>query len=56
MGHGAVFLMDHGSNGLMVVDLAGGNDGGFFFVSCGMGGRFVVVVVWVVGFRWVVRC
>ena len=22
----------------------------FFFVSCGMGGRFVVVVVWVVGF------
>ena len=21
-----------------------------FFVSCGMGGRFVVVVVWVVGF------
>ena len=32
--------------------------GGFFFffwlVSCGMGGRFVVVVVWVVGFWWVV--
>ena len=26
----------------------------FFFVSCGMGGRFVVVVVWVVGFWWVV--
>ena len=24
-----------------------------FFVSCGMGGRFVVVVVWVVG-GWVV--
>ena len=22
----------------------------FFLVSCGMGGRFVVVVVWVVGF------
>ena len=49
--------MDHWSNGLTVVDLAGGNDGGFFFfVSCGMGGRFVVVVVWVVGFRWVVGC
>ena len=33
---------------------AGGGDGGgfffFFLVSCGMGGRFVVVVVWVVGF------
>ena len=31
---------------------AGGDGGGFFFffVSCGMGGRFVVVVVWVVGF------
>ena len=27
-----------------------GRCGGFFFVSCGMGGRFVVVVVWVVGF------
>ena len=24
------------------------------FVGCGMGGRFVVVVVWVVGFWWVV--
>ena len=22
----------------------------YFFVGCGMGGRFVVVVVWVVGF------
>ena len=22
----------------------------FFFISCGMSGRFVVVVVWVVGF------
>ena len=31
-----------------------GRCGGFFFVSCGMGGRFVVVVVWVVGFWWVV--
>ena len=31
----------------------GGGDGGLFFsfsVSCGMGGRFVVVMVWVVGF------
>ena len=26
----------------------------FWLVSCGMGGRFVVVVVWVVGFWWVV--
>ena len=25
----------------------------FWLVSCGMGGRFVVVVVWVVGFWWV---
>ena len=24
------------------------------FVGCGMGGRFLVVVVWVVGFWWVV--
>ena len=31
----------------------------FFFVvvvSCGMGGRFVMVVVWVVGFWWVIGC
>ena len=66
--------MGHGFDGLMVVDLAGGSDGGgffffgcglwlrvdlagggfFFLVSCGIGGRFVVVVVWVVGFWWVV--
>ena len=26
----------------------------FFLFRCGMGGRFVVVVVWVVGFWWVV--
>ena len=24
----------------------------FFLVNCGMGGRFVVVVVWVVGLWW----
>ena len=35
--------MDHGSNGLMAVDLAGGNDGGFFFL---------LVVAWVVGLWW----
>ena len=28
----------------------------FFFVSYGMGGRFMVVVVWVVGFWWVIGC
>ena len=30
--------------------VGGGDGGGFFFVSYGMGGRFVVVVVWVVSF------
>ena len=31
--------------------VGGGNGGGFFFfVSYGMGGRFMVVVVWVVSF------
>ena len=34
--------MDHGSNGLMVVDLAGGNDGG----------RFFFFFAWVVGLWW----
>ena len=28
--------------------------GGWVFVGCGRGGRFVVVMEWVVGFWWVV--
>ena len=40
-----MFLMDHGSNGLMVVDLAGGNDGGRFFF-------FLFFFAWVVGLWW----
>ena len=31
LGHGAVFLMDCGSDDPMVVDLVGGGDGGGFF-------------------------
>ena len=40
--------------GLLVVAMV---EVSFFFsflVSCGMGGRFMVVVVWEVGFWWVV--
>ena len=33
-----------------VVGVVGGCGDFFFFFSCGMGGRFVVAVVWVVGF------
>ena len=62
-----VFLMDHGSNNLMVVDLAGGSDGGvsslslycglWLWVDLGGGGDggsffFLLVMAWVVGLWW----
>ena len=34
--------------------LSGFRYGGWVFVGCDRGGRFMVVVVWVVGFWWVV--
>ena len=68
LGHGAVFLMDCGSDDPMVVDLVGGEDGGGFFFffpamvccsgwlrggfGCGCGFFFWLVVAWVVGLWW----